>query len=81
MWWQVYLCGAVVALAGVSVAADLFSERDVSSTTRRAVIVFAGVLWPVLLVGLLRVVCVVGLAKAANTARGAAHVSRPAPTR
>ena len=52
--WQVYLCGALIAAAGASVAADLFPEPDVPAATRTGVIVFAGALWPVLLVGLLQ---------------------------
>jgi hypothetical protein len=56
--WQVYLCGALVAAAGASVAADLFSEPDVLSMTRTGVIVFSGALWPVLLVGLLQFTCI-----------------------
>jgi hypothetical protein len=74
--WQVYLCGALVTAAGASVAADLFSEPDVPSATRKGVIVYAGVLWPVLLVGLLQLICIAGLAKAMSTALAARHVSR-----
>jgi hypothetical protein len=80
--WQIYLCGALVAAAGASVATDLFSERDVPTTARTGAIVFAGVLWPVLLVGLLQLICIVGLAKAASAAVTAAeHVNRPAVVR
>jgi hypothetical protein len=80
--WQIYLCGAFMAAAGASVAADLFSERDVPSTTRTRLIVFAGVSWPVLLIGLLQLICISGLAKAMRTALGARHVSRrPAAAR
>jgi hypothetical protein len=52
--WQVYVCGALIAAASTSVAADLFSEPDVPAATRAGAIVFAGALWPVLLVGLLQ---------------------------
>ena len=80
--WQIYLCGAFMAAAGASVAADLFSERDVPSTTRARLIVFAGVSWPVLLIGLLQLICIGGLAKATSTPLGARHVSRrPAAAR
>lgn len=80
--WQIYLCGAFVAAAGASVAADLFSERNVPSTTRATLIVFAGVSWPVLLIGLLQLICIGGLAKATSTRLGARHVSRrPAAAR
>jgi hypothetical protein len=80
--WQIYLCGAFMAAAGASVAADLFSERDVPSTTRARLIVFAGVSWPVLLIGLLQLICIGGLAKATSTAFGARHVGRrPAAAR
>jgi hypothetical protein len=74
--WQIYLCGAFMAAAGASVAADLFSERDVPSTTRTRLIVFAGVSWPVLLIGLLQLICIGGLGKAMRTALGARCVSR-----
>ena len=74
--WQIYLGGALVAATGASVAADLFSEPDVPTTTRTKVIVFAGVAWPVLLVGLLQLICIGGLAKAMSTALAARHVSR-----
>jgi len=80
--WQIYLCGAFISAAGASVAADLFSERDAPSTTRARVIVFAGLAWPVLLVGLLQLICICGLANAMSTALGARHVSRrPAAAR
>jgi hypothetical protein len=74
--WQIYLCGALVAAAGASVAADLFSERDVPCTTRTRFIVFAGVSWPVLLIGLLQLLCIGGLAKTMRTPLGTRHVSR-----
>ena len=64
MW--VYLCGALVSAAGASVASDLFSEPDVPAATRTKVIVFAGVAWPVLLVGLLQLICIGGLARAVS---------------
>jgi hypothetical protein len=59
----VYLCGSLVAAAGSSVAADLLAEPDVPAATRTKVIVFAGVAWPVLLVGLLQLICIGGLAR------------------
>ncbi|MGO8941645.1 MAG: hypothetical protein ACLQLO_32580 [Mycobacterium sp.] len=74
--WQIYLGVALVAATGASVAADLFSEPNVPTTTRTKVIVFAGVAWPVLLVGLLQLICIGGLAKAMSTALAASHVSR-----
>jgi predicted anti-sigma-YlaC factor YlaD len=74
--WLIYLCGVLVAAAGAAVAGDLFSERGVPFTARAGVIVFAGVLWPVLLVGLLQLVCIAGLAAAVRTASAAQHVDR-----
>ena len=59
----VYLCGSLVAAAGSSVAADPLAEADVPAATRTKVIVFAGVAWPVLLVGLLQLICIGGLAR------------------
>jgi hypothetical protein len=66
--WQIYLCGGLVSAVGASVAADLFSERDVPSVVRAGVSVFVGVVWPVLLVGLLQLICVGGLAHAVSAA-------------
>jgi hypothetical protein len=74
--WQIYLGGVLVAATCASVAADLFSEPDVPSISRAKVIVFAGVAWPVLLVGLLQLICIGGLAKAMSTALAVRHVSR-----
>jgi hypothetical protein len=73
---QIYLGVALVAASGASVAADLFSEPDVPTTTHTNVIVFAGVVWPVLLVGLLQLICIGGLVKVMSTASAARHVSR-----
>jgi hypothetical protein len=78
--WQIYLGVALVAATGASVAADLFSEPDVPTTTHTKLIVFAGVAWPVLLVGLLQLICIGGLAKAMSTSLAARHVSRSAVT-
>jgi hypothetical protein len=72
MLW-VYLCGSLVAAAGASVAADLFSEPGVPAASRTKVIVFAGVVWPVLLVGLLELTFI-GLARAVSAALAAQHV-------
>lgn len=74
--WQIYLGVALVAASGASVAADLFSEPEVPTTTHTKVIVFAGVAWPVLLVGLLQLICIGGFAKAMSTDLAARHVSR-----
>ncbi len=54
--WQLYLCGALIAAASASVAADLFPEPGAPAATRAGGIVLAGALWPVLLVGLLQFV-------------------------
>ena len=69
----VYLGGSLVAAAGASVAADLFSEPGVPASSRTKVIVVAGVVWPVLLVGLLQLTFI-GLAKAMSTASAAQRV-------
>jgi hypothetical protein len=79
--WLIYLCGVLVAVAGASMTADLFSKRGVPANARTAVIVFAGVLWPVLLVGLLELVCITALAAGVNTVLAAQHVNRPAVAR
>jgi hypothetical protein len=72
MLW-VYLCGSLVCAAGASVVADLFSEPGVPAASRRKIIVLAGVVWPVLLVGLLELTFI-GLARAVSTALAAQHV-------
>ena len=79
--WLIYLCGVLVALAAASMTADLFSDHGVPASARTAVIVFAGVLWPVLLVGLLELACLGGLAAAVSTPSAAEHVNRPALAR
>lgn len=77
MWLSlIYLCGLLPAAAGASVVADLFSERGEPFAARTRVIVSAGVLWPVLLVGLLQMVCIAGLAAAVSTALRAQPVNR-----
>jgi hypothetical protein len=59
--WQVYLCGALIAAAGASVAADLSPDRDVTAATRAGVIVLAGALWPMLLVGVVQLAGIAAL--------------------
>ena len=76
LWLTFYLCGALVAAAGASVAADLLSERDAPSTAHTRVIVFAGMSWPVLLVGLLQLICIRGLANAVSGGLAAHRISR-----
>ena len=69
-FWQLYLCGAVVSAVVASVAADWFGERDEprdEPRVRAAVIVLVGVLWPILLVGLMQLSFVAGLARAMRT--------------
>jgi biotin transporter BioY len=69
-FWQLYLCGAVVSAIVASVAVDWFGERDEprdEPLVRAAVIVLAGVLWPILLVGLMQLSLVAGLARAMRT--------------
>ena len=75
MLW-VYLCGSLVAAAGASVAADLSSEPSMPAASQTKVIAFAGVVWPVLLVGLLELIFI-GFVRAVSTASAAQHV-RPA---
>jgi hypothetical protein len=69
LWCQIYLCGALVTLVGASIAAYRLSEPDVPAAARAGAIVIAGVSWPVLLVGLLQLLCVAGLAKAVRSTR------------
>jgi hypothetical protein len=64
LFWQIYVCGAFVAAAAVSVAADLVSDRDAPPTHRALAIVAAAMLWPVLLVGVLELLGIAGISKA-----------------
>jgi hypothetical protein len=63
LWWQIYLYGALIAAAGTSVAADLFSDHRSSPQRHTGLTIAAGVLWPVLLIGLLQFACISVLAK------------------
>jgi hypothetical protein len=61
--WQIYLYGAIIAAAGTSVAADLFSDDRSTPKVRVALTVVAGVLWPLMLIGLLQLGCLSIVAK------------------
>ncbi|MBV8787962.1 MAG: hypothetical protein JOZ00_14895 [Mycobacterium sp.] len=65
--WQIYLYGALIAAAGTSVAADLFSADHSSSKHHTGLTLLAGMLWPVLLIGLLQFGCISILGKAMRT--------------
>jgi hypothetical protein len=67
MLWQLYLCGALVTAVGASVATDRFSERE-EPLPRTGLISLAGLLWPVVLVGLTQLILIAGLAKAMRLA-------------
>lgn len=67
--FQVYLCGALVTLVGAAIAADRLAEPDVAPAARAGAIVIAGVSWPVLLVGLVQLLCIAGLAKAVSSTK------------
>jgi hypothetical protein len=57
-----YLCGALITAVGALIAANRFSDRRAAAPfSREAVAVLAGALWPVLAVGLMQVLIVVGL--------------------
>ena len=68
LWWEIYVCGALVAAVGASVVADLSSELDAASGARAAVIALAGALWPVVLCGLLQLICIAGVAEVVSAA-------------
>ena len=70
MLWQLYLCGALVTLVGASVAKDRFSERE-EQLPRTRLIALTGVLWPVVLVGLMQLMLIAGLAQGNDTCRSA----------
>jgi hypothetical protein len=65
--WQIYLYGALIAAAGTSVAADLFSVDHSSPKRHTGLTLVAGLLWPVLLIGLLQFACISVLGKALRT--------------
>ena len=65
--WQLYVYGALIAAAGTSVAADLFSAEYSSPKRHTGLTLLAGVLWPVLLIGLLQFGCISVLGKALRT--------------
>jgi len=65
--WQIYLYGALIAAAGTSVAADLFSTVHPSPQRHTGLTLVAGLLWPVLLIGLLQFACIHLLGKALGT--------------
>ena len=67
MLWQLYLCGALVTAFGASVATNRFSERQ-EPLPRTRLIALAGVLWPVVLIGLMQLILIAGLAKAMRLA-------------
>ena len=75
MLFQIYLCGAFVAAASVSLAIDLFSERDVKLSVHTGVIFIAAVLWPVMLIGLLQFMCIAGVTKALSSGSADRQVS------
>jgi hypothetical protein len=64
---QLYLCGALVTVVGASVATDLFSERE-EPLARTGLMALAGVLWPIVVVGLMQLIFIAGLAKAMRLA-------------
>lgn len=60
MLLTVYLCGWLVTTIGALVAVNWFSDRRTSSPLARgSLAVLAGVLWPVLVVGLAELVAIV----------------------
>ena len=68
LWWQLYLCGALVTAVGASVATDWFSERE-EPLPHAGLIALASVLWPVMVVGLVQLITIAGVAKAMRRAR------------
>jgi hypothetical protein len=68
LWWEIYLCGAAVAAVAASVVADLSSERDAGAAATAAMIVLAAISWPVVLGGLLQLICIAGAAEAVSAA-------------
>lgn len=74
--WQIYLYGALIAAAGASVAADLLSDEYSSPQRHTGLTVIAGVLWPVLLIGLLQYACISVLGRALRDRSTTKHVPR-----
>ena len=68
----VYLCGCLATMIGVLVAASRFGDRRVSQSLRGLLAVLAGVLWPVLVVGVVELIAIVVLAQTSARIRPAA---------
>ena len=66
----VYLCGCLVTMIGVLVAASRFGDRRVSQSLHGLFAVLAGVLWPVLVVGVVELIAIVVLARRMRAANG-----------
>jgi ABC-type phosphate transport system permease subunit len=66
----VYLCGCLVTMIGVLVAASRFGDRRVSQSLRELLAVLAGV--PVLVVGVVELIAIVVLAQTSARIRPAA---------
>ena len=74
--WQIYLYGALIAAAGTSVAADLFSDDHSSPKRHTGLTVVAGVLWPVLLIALLQLACISVLGRVLRARSATKRVTR-----
>jgi biotin transporter BioY len=69
MWLNVYLCGwLVTAVISLVFANESRELRIAPPLTRGVVAVIAGALWPVLVVGILELACIVLLANKLRTA-------------
>jgi hypothetical protein len=62
LWSLLYLCGALVTAVGASFATNRVSERK-EPLPRRGLIALAGVLWPVIIVGLVQLITIAAIAK------------------
>ena len=77
MWLNVYLSGWLVTTIGVLVAAIWFSDRHLSWFSLGLLSVLAGMLWPVMVAGVVQMIAIAMLAKWMRAMR--ARRSDPAP--
>jgi hypothetical protein len=76
MWLNIYLCGLMLTTVIAVVFANESREiRIATPLTRGVVAVIAGALWPVLVVGVLEMACIVWLANKLPTRHADEHSS------
>jgi hypothetical protein len=67
--WTIYLCGWVTVSVAAFVVTDTFRVHDMSPGHGRAALALvAGALWPVVLIGVVQLVCITGAGRWIRTA-------------